>query len=194
MNFLSQLFIEYPWALPLFIFCARICDVTFGTMRMRFVSRGYRLAAAAVGFVEVLIWVTTISQLIQNLDRWYNYVAYAGGYAAGTYLGLLLEGCLALGKAMVRVFPQRDASQLIEILRQGNFGVTSIDGQGARGPVKVIFTIVPRHALPEVVGLIKRCSPNAFFTIEEVAAVHQGIAPVRETGVSRFLKFSRPGK
>ena len=82
----------------------------------------------------------------------------------------------------------------LESLRQKNFGVTCIEGHGARGGVKVIFTIIPRHALREVIDLIKKFNPNAFFTVDEVAAVHQGIVPVCETGFNRLLKFPRLGK
>src|SRR3989339_131769 len=57
--------------LPLLIFLARICDQSIGTMRIIFVSKGKRNIAPILGFFEVLIWITAISKIMQNLD---NYV------------------------------------------------------------------------------------------------------------------------
>ncbi len=40
--------------LPILIFCARICDVTFGPIRIILVSKGIKSIAPILGFVEVL--------------------------------------------------------------------------------------------------------------------------------------------
>ena len=41
--------------IPIFIVLARICDVSIGTMRVMFISKGYRKLAALLGFLEILI-------------------------------------------------------------------------------------------------------------------------------------------
>ena len=46
--------------LPLLIFLARLTDVTIGTMRIIFVSRGFRFIAACAGFFEILVWLFAI--------------------------------------------------------------------------------------------------------------------------------------
>ena len=61
--------------LPLMIFVARIMDVSIGTLRIIFVSRGNKLVAPILGFFEVLIWIFAISYIIQHLD---NFFAYLG--------------------------------------------------------------------------------------------------------------------
>jgi hypothetical protein len=63
--------------LPVLIFLARICDVSIGTMRIIFVSKGKKDIAPVLGFFEVLIWIIAISKIMQNLDNYINYVAYA---------------------------------------------------------------------------------------------------------------------
>lgn len=185
---------EHVWALPLFIFCARICDVTFGTLRMRFVSRGYRLAAAAVGFLEVLIWVAAIRELILSMDRWSGYLAYAGGYAVGTYLGLLLEKHLALGKVMVRAFPNREPMRLLEMLHNESFATTTVDADGTRGKVKIIHAVVPRSAVDGLVAILKQFDAQMFFTVEEVGTVHQGIYPTQSAARGGAFRMPRIGK
>ena len=60
----------YNYALlPLLLFCARICDVSMGTIRVICVSRGMKLLAAITGFVEILIWVAVMGQIFQNLSN-----------------------------------------------------------------------------------------------------------------------------
>ncbi len=42
--------------MPVLIFTARICDVSIGTLRIIFVSKGKKSIAPFLGFFEVLIW------------------------------------------------------------------------------------------------------------------------------------------
>jgi len=59
--------------LPLLIFAARIIDVSLGTLRIIFVSRGQRQLAPLLGFVEVFIWIVVVSQITRQAN---NLVAY----------------------------------------------------------------------------------------------------------------------
>ncbi len=85
---MESLFQTYPIALPIFIFFARILDVTLGTMRIISLSRGWKRLAPLLGFVEVFIWVVAISQLVRNLTHFSSYLAYAAGFSAGNYIGM----------------------------------------------------------------------------------------------------------
>src|SRR5262245_24741243 len=112
---------SHPVLTPLLIFTARLLDVTLSTVRILFIARGLRHLAPVVGFVEILIWLVAISQVLAHLDRPINYVAYAAGFAAGTWTGLAVEGRLALGLAAVRIITQEDASELIGRLKEEHF-------------------------------------------------------------------------
>jgi len=174
--------------LPLLIFLARVADVTIGTMRIIFVSRGFRLVAACAGFFEILIWLFAISQIMTNLDNWVLFMAYASGYAVGNYIGITIEQRLALGYLVVRVITQRDGTVLEENLRNANFVVTSVDAEGGRGPVKVLFTVLKRKMLPTMVELIKSTNPLAYYTIEDLRSVSSpGPLPFK-----RSIAFSLP--
>ncbi len=70
-------------------------------MRVILVARGMRRLAPVLGFCEVLIWVVAITQIMRNLDNVLAYFAYAGGFATGTYLGMLLKEKLAVGLCML---------------------------------------------------------------------------------------------
>lgn len=70
----------HSWLLPFMIFFGRICDVTLGTLRIIFVSKGERYKAPLVGFFEVFIWIVIISQVLARANDIVAYLAYAGGY------------------------------------------------------------------------------------------------------------------
>ena len=188
----------YIWIiLPLFIFLARVADVTLGTMRIVFISKGLRYLAPLVGFFEVFIWIVAIKELMQNLTNVLGYVAYAGGFAVGNYIGLKLESRLAIGSALVRVITQRDTGLLIRALKERNCGVTSMKAEGSQGPVNIVFMIVRRIDLQEIMGLIQRFNPRAFYTIEEIKAVREGIFPARRIPFAPIggpFRFFRKGK
>ena len=179
--------------LPILIFLSRIADVSIGTVRVILVSRRLKYLAPVAGFFEVLIWILVIGQIMQNLSSPVCYVAYAGGFAAGNFIGILIAERLSLGTVLVRViFPKR-ANGLIDRLRERRYGVTSIDGQGANGPVQILFTIVPRREVYGVVELVKEANPEAFYSIEDVDHVERGIFPIRQAGPGlSFLKLFRP--
>ena len=178
----------YTWfVLPFLIFIARIADVSVGTMRLIFISRGLKYLAPIAGFFEVLIWLLAIGQIMRHLSNPICYIAYAGGFAMGNYVGMLIVEKLSLGVVLVRVITEMDAAQLIDSLWAEHYGVTSIDGHGSSGQVKIIFTVVPRREVPKVVSLVKKFNPHAFYTIEEVGFVEKGVFPSRKSRLKSTL-------
>lgn len=173
----------FRWVvLPLLIFIARLCDVTLGTLRNVFISKGLRNVVPVLGFFEVTIWLISIRQIMQHLDNPLCYIAFAGGFATGTYVGLFIEKRLAIGMQVLRIIINQDAQPLIEMLQNLNFGVTIIDGHGAKGPVKIIFTIIKRKDIDVVRRLIKETNPQAFYSIEDIRVASQGVFPNSSSG------------
>jgi uncharacterized protein YebE (UPF0316 family) len=171
----------YSWViLPFIVFFARVADVTLGTMRIIFTSRGRRRIAPLLGGVEVFIWVVVIAQIVKSVHSLTAYLGYAAGFAAGTYIGILLEERLAMGTLIVRVILAANGESLARDLHEAGFGVTSVDGQGSHGPVKLVYTVVKRKDLPEVTAIIHQTCPKAFVSVEEVRAAEQGIFPVSQ--------------
>ena len=175
-NFIDPGLDYYSWViLPIIIFFSRLADVSLGTLRHVFISKGYRKIVPFLGFVEVLIWIVVVAQVMKNLSNWACYIAYAGGFATGTYVGLLIEEKLALGLQVIRVITNQNCDELIIQLKGDNHGVTIVDAQGTIGPVKMIFTIIKRKNVPQVVDKISTFLPNAFFTIEDIKNTSQGV-------------------
>jgi len=189
----------YTWfVLPSLIFIARIIDVSMGTVRVIFISRGLKYLAPVVGFFEILIWLLAIGQIMKNLSNPACYIAYAGGFAMGNYVGIYIAEKLSLGIVLIRVVTKRDAQPLVEYLKAEDYGVTSVDGHGTVGQVKVVFTIVPRREVRRAVDLIKKFNPQAFYSIEEVGFVEKGIFPFRkgwrDFNLLRLFRPFRKGK
>ena len=170
----------YTWILlPFLIFAARVFDVSLGTVRVIFVSRGLKYLAPIVGFFEILIWLLAIGQIMKNLSNPACYVAYAGGFAMGNFVGICIAERLSLGVVLIRVVTKKDALSLVQMLKAQDYGVTSVDGHGTEGQVKVVFTIVPRREVITVAALIKEFNPQAFYSIEDVNFVEKGIFPLK---------------
>jgi uncharacterized protein YebE (UPF0316 family) len=185
----------FAWVvLPLLIFIARVSDVSLGTVRVIFITRGLKYFAPIVGFFEILIWLLAIGQIMQNLSNPFCYIAYAGGFATGNYVGMWIAEKLSLGVVLIRVITNKDASELLEYLKSADYGVTSVDAHGSSGKVQVVFTIVPRREVASVVNLIKQFNPKAFYTIEEVGFVEEGIFPTRNNWLSSVFLSLRKGK
>ncbi|MFB6318302.1 DUF2179 domain-containing protein [Saccharicrinis sp. FJH54] len=179
--------------IPLLIFLARISDQSIGTLRIIFVSKGFKVIGPLLGFFEVIIWLLAMGQIMQHLNNVWCYLAYGGGFATGNYIGMRLEERLSLGTVLVRIIPKKDTTKLIENLRNEKFGVTYLDAKGGKGPVNIILTIVKRKQLPKVASIINEHNPNAFYTVEELKTVNEGVMPL-ETNNTIFKRLTQSRK
>ena len=189
----------FTWIIiPLLIFCARIVDVTIGTTRVIFVARGYKLLAAITGFFEVIIWLLAIGQIMKNLSNPICYIAYGGGFAIGNYIGIALTEKMSLGTVLIQVMTNRDPSNLVNTLKEKEYGVTTVQAQGAFQPVKLVFTIIPRTHLGEVLDIVHRYNPKSFYTVQEVSSIAKGFVPTRKriggVRITSLFKPFRKGK
>lgn len=166
---------EIDWFLPLLVFFARILDVTLGTLRIIYVNKGKRLLAPILGFVEVFIWIVMVSQLVRGVSSLVGYLAYAAGFAAGNYVGMLIEDRLAIGTLIVRAIVSGETGSLITSLTKAGFGITHFNAHGANGPVHVIYTVINRKELDGVIRLIHANHPHAFYTVEETRMASEGV-------------------
>lgn len=182
----------FQWVvLPGLIFLSRILDVTIGTIRIIFVSKGKKFLAPMFGFFEVIIWLVAISQIMKNLSNVACYLAYGAGFATGNFVGITIEERLAMGLQEVRVITAREAAALIQTLARAGYGVTSVDAHGANGTVTLVSTIIKRKDLPNVVTLIKEFDPKAFYSVEDTRSVNEGVFPRRDS--RRSLGLHIPG-
>jgi uncharacterized protein YebE (UPF0316 family) len=167
--------VENNWYLPFMVFFARILDVTLGTLRIILLGKGKRLLPPLLGFVEVFIWIVVVSHLVNNVSNLAGYLAYAAGFATGTYVGTLIEKRLAIGTLIIRVIVSGESDALIHSLTAAGYGVTFFDAQGSIGPVKVIYTVINRKELDDVAQRLLASHPHVFYTVEETRLASEGV-------------------
>ncbi|MBU2524022.1 DUF2179 domain-containing protein [Patescibacteria group bacterium] len=191
----------FQWVvLPLLIFLARVTDVTIGTLRIITISKGYRKIAPMLGFIEVLIWALAFGVVMKNLTNPFYYLVYAGGFATGTWVGIILEEKLAMGTVAIRLITKLPAKKTVNILRNLNFNVTSVHAYGPEGKTNVIYIITKRHHLKTAIDIIQKDHPRSIFSVEDVRQISHGLLPTEErfSGNTKktceLLKKPRKGK
>ena len=182
--------------LPLVIFFARICDVSLGTMRIVFVSKGKKNIAPILGFFELFIWIVVISEILKHADSMVCYVAYAAGYACGNFIGMNIEERIAIGSQLIQVFSSKDVVPLQKCLNEAGFGTTVVEGDGSAGKTKILYTVINRKTFDQAEKILKEFDPLIFYVIEDVRLVKSGIFPQGKYNKTfhRLFWRSRPGK
>lgn len=176
----------YPYLLPVIIFFGRIIDVTLGTLRIIFVSKGEKYKAPLIGFFEVLIWIVVISEIFSRANDLVAYISYAGGYATGNYVGILIEQRIAFGIILCRIYTRKNGKELVSILNINNFGATMLEATGSVEKIQIIETVIERKEMKKVEKLVVDFDPDVFYVVEDVRIKQRGIFPKTRSLMSRW--------
>ncbi len=65
--------------------------MSLGTIRVIFITKGVRYLAPLIGFFEVIIWLLAIGQVMNKLTNIASCIVYGGGFAMGTFVGMLIK-------------------------------------------------------------------------------------------------------
>ncbi len=162
------------WVLvPLLIFFARLIDVSMSTIRIVLIVNEKRIAASILSFLEMFVWLVAVTQTLKHLSNVMCYVGFAGGFAVGTYIGMLIEKKLSMGIVLVRITTtEKDGHQLIAFFKEHKFRITSVSAEGNIGKTNIIYTVINRKELAYVIEVIKKFNPNAFYTVENIRYVN----------------------
>jgi uncharacterized protein YebE (UPF0316 family) len=177
------------WGLAALVFLLRVTDVSLGTMRTIVVVHGRIPLSVALGFFEVLIWITAVSQVILRLrESPLLIVAYAAGFAAGNAVGIVLEGRLALGQCVVRMISNegdRVAAALSSLGRvRGIF-----QSETGEPSVRLVFATLARADLPEALRRVRAVDPDVFYVVDRFSQTNGREPLPRATGWRAVLKM-----
>lgn len=162
----------------LLIFSLRIGDVSIGTMRVLLMVQGRKLPATVLAFIESGVWILAISRVFSQLNSWPNMLGYAAGFSAGTLVGLLVEGWIAHGRVIVRVFSRDEATPVRDLLAAEGFGVTRFKGEGVEGKeVQELMVVTARRRTKHLLRLVHKLDPDAFITVTAVNQIIGGYMP-----------------
>lgn len=158
------------------VFFAKIVEVSLTTVRTVLITRGEKLYASIIGFVEVFIWLYIIGTVLVGInDQPLRMVAYALGFACGNYIGCVLEDKLALGLMTINaIVSEKDGEALAHILRAENVGVTLVEAEGLKEEKKMLILHVKRKRKCQIVKLIQNSGINAVISLMDTKTVYGG--------------------
>jgi uncharacterized protein YebE (UPF0316 family) len=161
------------WLAAGFIFMLRVSDMTLDTLRVLFVMRGRKQIAWVLGFFQSLLYVVAIGSVLQNLDP-LSLIGYAGGFATGNVLGMIIEERIAIGHTLLTIISSRRGPAIATRLREEGFAVTEIPGRGKDGMVTYLNCSVLRKEAEEVREIVNEADQDAFITAESIHPVRRG--------------------
>ena len=176
----------YPYLLPVIIFFGRIIDVTLGTLRIIFVSKGEKYKAPLIGFFEVLIWIVVISEIFSRANDMVAYISYAAGYASGNFVGILIEQRIAFGIILCRIYTRKNGRELVSIFNSNNYGATLLEATGSMERIEIIETGIERKEMKKIEKIVTEFDPDVFYVVEDVRVKQRGIFPKTRSLMSRW--------
>ncbi len=136
--------------------------VSLYTLRMIFVIKGQRILASILSLGEVLVYITGLGIVLENLDNPWNVAAYCAGYAVGVYIGSRIEEYLALGYVTVQVTVDCVEIELPSKLRGYGYGVTSWLADGKDGKRLMMQVLAKRSNERKLNQILDKLCPKAF--------------------------------
>ncbi|WML37837.1 DUF5698 domain-containing protein [Clostridium sp. OS1-26] len=160
----------------MFIFFAKIIEVSLMTIRTVLITRGEKLYGSLIGFIEVSIWLYVIGKVLVNIDKDpIKMVVYALGFTCGNYIGCILEEKLALGIVTINLISsEEDGKKLAELLRDQQVGVTVVEAEGLKEDKKMLIAHVKRKRKNEILRIIENSDIKAVISIVDTKTVYGG--------------------
>jgi len=161
------------WTLAIFL--SRVADVALGTIRVQLIIRQRKLLAALISFVEIVIYIVVVSKVIQDIaTHWHYVIAYAGGFAVGTVVGIALSGRMARGALEATIISHDEGAKVEAALREAGFGLTRYAGLGREGEVVVLSAVCAAKNLPRLLLVVSQADANAFVYTQELTDLRGG--------------------
>jgi len=173
--------------MPLLIIVARVMDVSLGTVRVIAINRGDKHLAPLIGFFEVLIWLIVINQLLSSFQHWTWYVAYAIGFASGTFIGMSISEKFTMGKAVVRIMTETSGTDLIRELEKNNYKMAVVKTTFNTHKGVMLFVTIDSDELDELLKLVHNNNPKAVFSVEDVRRVSYELVSLRKRPTRKFF-------
>ncbi|MDK2920286.1 MAG: hypothetical protein PWQ37_3019 [Candidatus Petromonas sp.] len=157
-----------------FIFCAKLIEVTLYTFRTLMIMRGNPSAAGIIGFFEVMIWITALGKVMTSLNDPAGIIVYAAGFGIGNYLGGKLEEKIGIGLLKAQIIIEKKDDKLGDMLREKGYGVTSVEGRGRDSHKEVLIVMLRRKELNNLKDIIWENDIRAVVTVQDVKKMHGG--------------------
>ena len=158
------------------IFIAKVFEVTLTTLRMLYLNKGAKIQAASIGFVEVLIWLKVASIVLVGIEEHPSRMfVYALGFAAGSYVGMVIEEKIGLGYSKLEVVTDIETgSEFTEALRSLGKAVTTINAGGRDGEKVILSIYVKRKSKDDVLKVARDMDIKGIITVSDIQKAYGG--------------------
>lgn len=156
------------------IFLVRVLSISMDTLRFMLTMRGKQAIAWVLGFLVTVLYVLTFNAVLKDLSNPLYLIGYSAGFATGNVIGMHIERKLAMGFSNITVMSKAMGVEIAQALRENDFAVTEIPGQGMDGPVLICELVVRRKDISRVEKLVLNTDPESFITIEEITPLRSG--------------------
>ena len=141
------------------IFLARALDVSIGAFRTIFLVKGKGALASLFAFFEIIIWFIVVKKVIIGDLEIGKLLFYAGGYAFGTYIGVLINQKIVNTNILVTIIT---SNKSVQNLLKNHFNQNIIISQKC-----FLLIIIKNKELKKVKTIIKD-DPNSILTIQNI--------------------------
>ncbi len=165
------------FVLCIIIFFGRILDVSLSTVKTVLIMKNRPVIATIFSLIEISVWFLVVREALTRTEGivWIA-IAYAAGFAIGTYVGSIIATKSIKGTVRVQVITTNDDEKIIETIREKGFAVTVVSVRG-KDKIKEKFMLyieVNNKSLKCLKQLIKTIDPQAFIVVNETKFVQNG--------------------
>ncbi len=159
--------------------------MSLDTFRIVASVKGAKVLAAAFGFLEAFVFIVALAKVLSPPLHLLEMFAYAGGFAGGTFVGTYISGGMSSRHALARIISLPASREICSRLREKDFAVTRMQGEGRDGAVDILFTVMPRGRQGELLEVVRALDERAFVVFEPIERAEYGYVPqpIRETPV-----------
>ena len=144
----------------LFILFSKTFENALGTLRFIVTTNGQKLLGSLLQLIISIIWILSTGLVVIDITKDpLKIVFFCLGTLIGSYLGSFLEEKIALGLNLITCIT--DNHKLVSNIRKEGYIVTDIKAEGMNGKKQILFIVIKRKQVLQIVKLIKKIDKSS---------------------------------
>jgi uncharacterized protein YebE (UPF0316 family) len=160
------------------VFLSILVQVLFGTVRLIMMVKNKKILTVVIGFFEsaiaITIAITVVSRAVKEGINIYMILSYAAGFALGLFIGMLISQFLSKDILSINIISRSHGKEIEETLRDKGFGMTSYNGNGKDGDLKVLHIICNKNSFKGLEASVKKMDNRALVTCHSLEGLSGG--------------------
>lgn len=163
------------------IFFCRIIDVSMASYRTVIMVKGKSTLASLIALVEGLIWFLVVREALNFtsanfIETLYIALAYAGGFAVGTFVGSWIASKFTGGMVQAQVVMTSKNDEVVKAIQDAGYALTIVTSNATAfsGEKYMLFSEIKHSQLNEFKSLVQSLDKKAFVMVNETKYVFNG--------------------